>query len=89
MDYFIKIKPKNDYRTYSKYAFSKLSVKEKGRIVSQVFTIVAGGYVKCFYGENNLRFTVYENIPQLGNILGKFETLQDATNFIDSIDSLK
>lgn len=97
MEYYIKILPKYKVSTYSKYSYDRLSSKEKeGILSSEVITANRqgipykhGGYVKCLYGENEVRYIVYENIPQFGHVKGRFKTMQEAVSYIESVKELE
>lgn len=95
MDYYIKIKPQLNYATYSLYSYKRFTDSEKSKIISIEYIkedkygtpYVHGGYVKCYYGRNELRIMVYESLPQFGHIVARFKTLKEAADFINNIEA--
>lgn len=94
MEHYIKILPKYNISTFSKYAFDNLGV-EKDYLDIKFIThnsegkeFKNGGYVSLFYGENKQRYVVYENIPSFGHVLGRFETMEEAASFVENLESL-
>jgi hypothetical protein len=93
MEYYLKIKPERNIGTYSLHSFNKFSDTQKKKIISVEYITLDkygipykhGGYVKCDYGLNKKRYSIYENIPQFGNCLATFDTLEHAIEFINKI----
>lgn len=94
MEYYIKILPKQIIKTFSKYSFDKMS---KDGILSYILetkdkygtSYIHQGYVKCYYGENKERYIVYRNVPNFGNVIGRYKTMQEAVDKVNSIKELE
>lgn len=93
MDYFIKIMPEMNSSTISLYSWNQFSDKFKASVNDVKFETLNsegklyrhGGYVSYNQGKNELRYIVYENLPNFGRVKGKFNNINDAVKLVESL----